>query len=937
MAFNDNKSPGDLIKSQDWDDFVDFTEATSSNARLRYLQSGGTKWVDLTDSGDTTLHIHDSRYYTETESKSLFAASSSVSRALIDSISSNIDTRIDSIFNYSSNARRLYAGSSQVNRNLINSISSNLDSRIDSLFNWSSNALNKYGASSHTHDNRYYTETESLSIFAGSANINRSLINAISSNIDIRIDSLYNFSSNKSLYPASSLVNRNLINNISSNIDTRIDSLFNWSSNKSLYANSSNVRFRFPGSSSIISKYNASGKIAGLNISKLTTPISAKVLKWDVSNNFWSAQTDLTGGGGGTSSWVYLNASTGLTPWVDNTRAISGQGAALSLSVLGYTNISTNAVKGYLSGQKVKDLFDHTLYKASSISTSDVAWSGALGYYSVSSLTKKAYSSGQRVKDIFNHIDYITSSNVTRSLINTISSNLDTRVDSLFNYSSNAKKLYADSSNIRIRFPGSSAVKSRYYPSSLGHYFTNSGAKLHSAYISTSTGIFSIASHTHSTLGLWSGAYQFYVVSGLTKKSYASAQRVKDIFDHTLYAASGLGGEDVAWSGASGFYAISSIAFKSGIAEINMLEDVDTKSTEPTRDQVLKWNGTNWVPAAYNATFVFTIASFSDGESTTQLIGTGTWKAQSAMSYTATYNNGPPTTTWVTIGYNTTSYSKSGTIGEMTGPAYTAGSNSTKAISYPAAKDYYLSFRLSAQAGSDTDTETETSIYFRNYIYYGVLTKNKSISEADIESLTGTISNDQTSSFSINAGAGQYLVFAFPATYTSIPSGSDYESDGGTGFLFNSISCAFSGHAYVSVVNSAGYTENYKVYASNLPNLGNSSLVTTTSVASINPLYYGVTSKTDTFTEADVEGLANSEITNDNTQTWDAVNSGVGEYLLFAFPKRLGTITFWVGGFEGGFEDPETVSITNSNGWTEDYYVWRSENSNLGSTTVVTT
>jgi hypothetical protein len=58
--------------------------------------------------------------------------------------------------------------------------------------------------------------------------------------------------------------------------------------------------------------------------------------------------------------------------------------------------------------------------------------------------------------------------------------------------------------------------------------------------------------------------------------------------------------------------------------------------------------------------------------------------------------------------------------------------------------------------------------------------------------------------------------------------------------------------------------------------------------------------------------------------------------MLFAFPKRLGTVTFWVGGFQGGFEDPETVSVTNANGWTEDYYVWRSTNSNLGATVVET-
>ena len=138
----------------------------------------------------------------------------------------------------------------------------------------------------------------------------------------------------------------------------------------------------------------------------------------------------------------------------------------------------------------------------------------------------------------------------------------------------------------------------------------------------------------------------------------------------------------------------------------------------------------------------------------------------------------------------------------------------------------------------------------------------------------------------------------------------------------------------VSLTNSAGFTENYKVYASVDANLGSHTF--RTDLALINYLYYGKTTSTSSFSEADIEGLENSTITNDNTQTWNSVTTGVGEYMLFAFPKRLGTVTFWVGGFEGGFETPETVSVTNTNGFTEDYYAWRSTNSNLGTTVVVT-
>ena len=376
-------------------------------------------------------------------------------------------------------------------------------------------------------------------------------------------------------------------------------------------------------------------------------------------------------------------------------------------------------------------------------------------------------------------------------------------------------------------------------------------------------------------------------------------------------------------------------------SSIDKLNDVDTSSDTPERNEVLMWNGTNWVPAAEGTSFVFTIASFSDGESTTQLIGTGEWKATSALSFTATYNNGPPDNSNVYVGYNSTNYYKSGVIGDMDGANGESGDNDV-AISYPHDKDQYLKFLLSSNSSSDKDTQAESSIYFRNYIFYGALNKNDSITESDIEGLSKSLSNDHTSSFSINAGAGNYLIFAHPRSYTSIPSGSDYETNGDSGFRFNSMTVAMSGSADVNITNSAGYSEDYRVYVSKLTNLGNSTLITSTSENIINEIYYGITTTASGYDEADIEGLANSPITDDPTQTWSEVTAGAGEYLLFCFPKRWGEkgtdYTFYDNGtgFEAAFEDAETVSVTNSQGWTEDFYVYRSENANLGAITIRT-
>jgi len=785
----------------------------------------------------------------------------------------------------SSNIRLRFPGSSNINRTLLNTISSNLDNRIDSLFNWSSNKGIYYpsgiGAglsgsySAHRQDltihftktsldDDYQGSSQAISKFTDSSNVRFRFIESggtkwvdltdggetslhthagmttdvawsgayqfyVVSSLNLtRYNQYVGFSGNKGIYYPSALGSRT---------SGSVSKLWAWSANKSWYANSSNVRFRFVASSISLERYNQ------------------------------------------------------------------------------YIGHSSNADIHYPSSQLLGWL--NALYQESGTSsTSDVAWSGAYQFYSVSSTT-------------------------------------DTRLDSIFNYSSNAKNLYADSGNVRFRFVASSISLSRYneyigfssnkglyYPSSLGKSLYNFSGNAKNLFADSGNIRFRFVEsggtkwidltdggettlHTHAGMTTdvaWSGAYQFYAVSSLNQSQYN--QYIGFSSNKGIYFPSSLGRSLINFSSNA-----DELFLWSGVSEINELSDVDTQTTSPSRDQVLKWNGSNWVPAAYNATFEFTIASFSDGETTTQLIGTGIFQAQDSMSFTATYNNGPPDASLVFVGYNSTNYYKSGVVGEMTSPNYTAGTNSSLDVSYPAAKDQYLRFLLSSNSGTDKDTYAETAIYFRNYVYYGVLSKSDTFSEADIESLTSALTNSYTTSRTINAGAGEHLIIAYPESYTTIHA---------NGFKFNSITCPFSSAASVSITNSAGYTENYRVHPSKLPGLGNSTLSLSTSATIINYLYYGITLKTDTFTEADIENLANSEVTNDNTQTWDSVTAGVGEYLLFAFPTRLGIVTFYVGGFEGGFEDPETVSVTNVNGYSEDYYVWRSTNSNLGATVVVT-
>lgn len=245
---------------------------------------------------------------------------------------------------------------------------------------------------------------------------------------------------------------------------------------------------------------------------------------------------------------------------------------------------------------------------------------------------------------------------------------------------------------------------------------------------------------------------------------------------------------------------------------VNVLADVDTITDSPATNEVLKWDGSNWVPTAYDYSFVFSIVSFTDNEAATQLIGTGVWEA-AGITFGATYNEGPPDSASVALSSNGgVTWDSALTLDSP----YTSGA-SAEDTNYPSSRGNYVRFTLTATKDGSPDTSAQT-VTFQNHIYWG------------------------------------------------------YHTD-------------------------------------------------------------------TTADEATVEGLSggSSAISGDNTRTF-TVTAGENQYIWFCYPKGIGTVTFSVGGFEGGFEDPETVSVTNTAGdnYTEDYYAYRSSNDNLGETEVVT-
>lgn len=105
----------------------------------------------------------------------------------------------------------------------------------------------------------------------------------------------------------------------------------------------------------------------------------------------------------------------------------------------------------------------------------------------------------------------------------------------------------------------------------------------------------------------------------------------------------------------------------------------------------------------------------------------------------------------------------------------------------------------------------------------------------------------------------------------------------------------------------------------------------TIAIAFCNGIYYGVGTQEKDFTSAFVTGLTKKL---QASKAYDFTVNPNSQYIYYAVPKSRGTVSFKVGGFEGGFEAPKIVSVTNSSEYTEDYYVYRSTNKITGSTSV---
>ena len=398
---------------------------------------------------------------------------------------------------------------------------------------------------------------------------------------------------------------------------------------------------------------------------------------------------------------------------------------------------------------------------------------------------------------------------------------------------------------------------------------------------------------------------------------------------------------------------ISGSATSTGSFGLVEIGGTDIDPTGVARDQVLKFNGTNFVPAAYNDTFEFSISDFDMNDSGTELISTGSWKAAGALTFTAAYNNGPPDGFEGSSagapkirGYVNNSISSSYDMFPLSS-SFTSGTN-PMAITYPLTSGHTIKFRLYASAGSDSDNDyTDQTMTFKNQFVYGDLSKNNGFNQADIRTLAAAnsvTSNDTSRGITVSVGGSNYLCFAHRTGDTNVA-----QVQCGSGN--NKLTVAMNKDdattitplkETVSYLNTAGFTENFYVYASKIANVDAHSTTfnTKTSTTKKNYFYWGYDAQADTYNESFIETSGDWDSHNANSSYDDgniinqtlSVGSFTSKYVIIAFPDRYGDndseFVFKDNGTGLPFDvtKQSDVTITNAVGFQETYHVWRSTN-----------
>ena len=143
---------------------------------------------------------------------------------------------------------------------------------------------------------------------------------------------------------------------------------------------------------------------------------------------------------------------------------------------------------------------------------------------------------------------------------------------------------------------------------------------------------------------------------------------------------------------------------------------------------------------------------------------------------------------------------------------------------------------------------------------------------------------------------------------------------------FNDVEIDIADRTYTEIEDITSDTT-YKVEG----NDGKRNVVKSATIKFLNGKYYGVAEE-GVYDNDFIKSL--TKVLTENKNGNFTVNCGENEFIYFCIPTRFGTPRFSVGGFEGGFFKVDTIEFTNDFGYSENYDIYRSDNSSLGNTTV---
>jgi len=125
---------------------------------------------------------------------------------------------------------------------------------------------------------------------------------------------------------------------------------------------------------------------------------------------------------------------------------------------------------------------------------------------------------------------------------------------------------------------------------------------------------------------------------------------------------------------------------------------------------------------------------------------------------------------------------------------------------------------LSVTASDNSNKTSDFNIQFKQYNYYGV-TSASYVAGEDLDLFTSELDNNYATSFTVNAGPGQFIYFAHPTRYNS-----DAEFQFGTNIVeFERADDGISGSTHT---NAIGYQETYYIYKSTQSGLGSGTTIT---------------------------------------------------------------------------------------------------------------